>query len=511
MPRRAPYGPLQPADANGLMLPPGFQSREIARANQPVAGYPWHVFPDGQATFPAGDGGWVLVSNSESLAANGAGSSAIRFAPDGTISSAYRILSGTNANCAGGPTPWGTWLSCEEYDGGHVWECDPQGPGQGAIRPAMGTFNHEAVCVDPGARRLYMTEDEGDGGLYRFTPTNYPALGSGRLEIAVRHPTSSTRLRWAVVPDPTGISAPTRSQVAGTKRFNGGEGIWFDSGTVYFATKGDNRVWAYDVRSQILRWIYSHAATPNAPLRGVDNLTVSRAAEVFVCEDGGNMEICVISPAPKRTVAPFLRLTGEAAVGLPDRGNETAGVVFDPSGRRMYFAAQRAYGFGVVYEVTGPFQGASAPPATGGSGPARVASPAAAPTGGGRPEDADAPGLTLDVPRRARLAKLRGRGLRVRVETERDAALVVALRTDALRSQNGKRGSSPRPVTTTLARRRRRASAGSPVELRLRLSRGEAARLRRRGSVPARITVLARDARGRTEVATRALRIVARG
>ena len=108
----SPYGPLGPPDANGLMLPPGFSSREIARGLSHVAGYPWPVFPDGQATFPTADGGWILVTNSESLAPTGAGTSAIRFGPDGTIARAYRILGGTNANCAGGPTPWGTWLSC---------------------------------------------------------------------------------------------------------------------------------------------------------------------------------------------------------------------------------------------------------------------------------------------------------------------------------------------------------------------------------------------------------------
>jgi hypothetical protein len=74
---RAPfssYGALQPADARGLMLPPGFRSREIARAGELVKGYPWHIFCDGQATFATGDGGWILVSNSESIAATGAGS-----------------------------------------------------------------------------------------------------------------------------------------------------------------------------------------------------------------------------------------------------------------------------------------------------------------------------------------------------------------------------------------------------------------------------------------------------
>ena len=106
------------------------------------------------------DGGWVLVSNSESVAPSGAGSSAIRFRKNGKVASAYRILAGTNANCAGGGTPWGRWLSCEEHDFGHVWECDPARAGQGIIRPALGTFNHEAAAVDPVGRAVYLTEDK---------------------------------------------------------------------------------------------------------------------------------------------------------------------------------------------------------------------------------------------------------------------------------------------------------------------------------------------------------------
>src|SRR3712207_8078488 len=62
-----PYGPLQPPDANGIMLPKGFSSRVLARAGSPVGttGYVWPFFPDGGATYAAPDGGYILVANSE--------------------------------------------------------------------------------------------------------------------------------------------------------------------------------------------------------------------------------------------------------------------------------------------------------------------------------------------------------------------------------------------------------------------------------------------------------------
>ena len=110
----SPYGALGPPDANGLMLPPGFTSREIARGLSEVAGYPWPVFSDGQAAFPTADGGWILVTNSESLSSPAPARPPSASGRTADVASAYRILAGTNANCAGGPTPWGTWLSCEE-------------------------------------------------------------------------------------------------------------------------------------------------------------------------------------------------------------------------------------------------------------------------------------------------------------------------------------------------------------------------------------------------------------
>jgi uncharacterized protein len=360
-PGRAPsaYGPRRPPDEHGIRLPEGFRSRLIARGRSEVAdtGYGWHDASDGMATFPTDGGGWILVSNSEVL---DGGASAIRFRPDGEIADAYRILSGTMQNCSGGGTPWGTWLSCEEVEGGLVWECDPSGSRRAVSRPAMGAFKHEAAAVDPRGRRVYMTEDLIDGGFYRFTPARWPDLGAGLLEIAIVG--RGGDVRWAEVPDPAASGERTRRQVRGSARFERGEGIWRDGGTVYVATTADHRVHAYDIRRQRFDVIYDGLASRSAPLLRVDQLTASRGGEIFVCEDLATEEIDIGVFDRAGRVSRFLSVTGDFHAG-----SELTGVTFDPSGWRMYFASQRAGGGGghpgpgAIYEVSGPFRGSAQP------------------------------------------------------------------------------------------------------------------------------------------------------
>ena len=348
-----PYGGLQAANANGIQLPAGFTSSVVARSRRTVPGtsYTWHDAPDGGAVFPNGSG-WVYVSNSEVSAGAGGGASRLVFTSSGAVVGASRILSGTDNNCAGGKTPWNTWLSCEEVSLGRVFETYPLG-GTAVARPAMGRFKHEAAAADPVRRVVYLTEDETDGKFYRFVPATWGDLSAGTLQVLRAGTATSGTFTWATVPDPDGSPTPTRQQVSGAKTFNGGEGCHYADDTVWFTTKGDNRVWQVNLAAGTYELAYDdNLVSPGAPpLTGVDNITGSTAGDLYVAEDGGNMEICMITPDDKISV--FLRITGQS-------GSEITGPAFTPAGDRLYFSSQRgttgSSSGGITYCVTGPFR-----------------------------------------------------------------------------------------------------------------------------------------------------------
>ncbi|HEV2815446.1 MAG TPA: alkaline phosphatase PhoX, partial [Solirubrobacteraceae bacterium] len=453
-----PYGPLGPPDANGIRLPNGFSARVIARGQQIVAGtsYKFPSQPDGQATFATQDGGWILVTNSEFVPPD-AGVSAIRFSPAGEIADAYRILGGTALNCAGGPTPWGTWLSCEEHDAGRVWECDPTRASQGVARPALGTFKHEAAAVDSAGQRVYLTEDNADGNLYRFTPQAYPALDAGLLEVAVV--ARDGKVSWVRVPQPNPApnATPTRKQVPEATQFNRAEGIWFDSGVVYVATTGDSKIHAYDTVTQTVEVIYDAEKVPDAPLRMPDNISVSPAGDLFVAEnhDAADGHLDVMLLTPDLVIAPFLSVEGPRHIyNAPGLGpSELTGPVFDPSGTRFYFTSQRARGTtsgnepgpGDVYEVTGPFRVQR--PTSGPLSPRNPREPGqAVGSGQGRSPGAKLVGAAvgIEVPRRISWTQLRRRGLPVAMTVDGPADVAIAVSGRFVESRSRGRRAKPR-------------------------------------------------------------------
>ncbi|PTU32762.1 alkaline phosphatase PhoX [Stenotrophobium rhamnosiphilum] len=380
-------GPLGAPDARGIRVPEGFSTRVVAVTGQvpaPGSSYPWHIFPDGGGVMPKADGGWYYISNSEIPGAGSlgfqfpqlaplsniieifvpglGGSGVLEFAADGTVVDAYRILGNTTFNCAGCVTPWNTWLSCEEWPNGQVWECDPTGANSAIARPALGFFSHEATAIDTQRRMVYMTEDMPDGRFYRWVADNTdwpagaarPALQSGKLQVLkVNGGGVAAALNG---PQPVvWIDALSPDQPQDANRhpdsaaFDGGEGVWNHKGFVYFSTKGDNRIWVYDTHSETLEVIYDLATAENPILSGVDNITVTKQGDVLVAEDGGDMQVVVI--LPDRTLKPLLQVTGQD-------GSEIAGIAFSPDGRRMYFTSDRGGpngpGLGITYELLLP-------------------------------------------------------------------------------------------------------------------------------------------------------------
>jgi len=346
-------GPLGPPDANGVRLPAGYSSRIVAvTGREPVTGcgYLWHMAPDGGACYATDDGGWVYVSNSE-VRNNGGGVGALRFDADGNVIDAYPILADTSVNCAGGATPWHTWLSCEEHDNGQVYECDPFGVEPARRLPQLGSFRHEAVAVDIDRGHLYLTEDQRDGGFYRFRPDSaLPDLSSGVLEIAVLPAHGQyTELRWQEVTDPAAETVPTRHQVPGYAAFQGGEGIAYHDHSLFFTTKHDNRVWRYHADSNRLDVIYDVATNANPILSGVDNVVITPMGDVLIAEDGGDMQLVALPVAGG--VVPLLQIIGHES-------SEICGPAFNPSFEKLYFSSQRGEAdsgnIGLIYEISAP-------------------------------------------------------------------------------------------------------------------------------------------------------------
>lgn len=409
------YGPLLPDKAKVLELPKGFSYKIISKAGEKMDdGLILPSKPDGMAAFPGPNGTTILIRNHEispavnpSLGAFGKqnvlltntirakmydadtklkeGSTAACLGGTSTMvydTKSHKVvrqflsLAGTLKNCAGGLTPWGSWITCEEttdrtsktlaQDHGYNFEVPVTAkPTLTKAVPlkAMGRFNHEAVAVDHKTGIVYETEDRGDGLIYRFIPKVKGQLAKGgKLQaLAVDGLPSLNTQNWGKQSVEVGAKLPVkwldmddvespkddlrqRGFKKGAAQFARGEGMWYSRDSIYFACtnggkKKDGQVWRLTGNTLEL------FAEPNdeALCDNCDNLTVAPWGDLILCEDGGAEQFLLgITPEGK-----FFKLGRNAK-----SNSEFAGACFSPDGTTLFVNIQHA---GFTLAVTGPW------------------------------------------------------------------------------------------------------------------------------------------------------------
>jgi secreted PhoX family phosphatase len=415
------YGPLVPDRAGLLDLPQGFSYRIISSVGEPMNdGLVVPDRADGMGAFPLDASRTILVRNHELRPnnmdtgpfAHGVRPSAPSFdrigdqpLPGGTttlvynhrtgrVESQHLSLVGTIRNCAGGVTPWGSWLTCEEDvsragSGGlaqdHGWVFEVPARGRSLANPvplkAMGRFNHEAAAVDPRTGIVYLTEDREDGLFYRFLPNVRGQLArGGRLQALAWARTGDTpadsrnwnrrdlplkaslAARWI---DLDRVDAPDddlrkRGHAAGGVMFARGEGIWWGDNEAFFTcTSGGaakiGQVFRYrpsalegqagdrDLPGQIELFVES---TSTDMLNYGDNICVAPHGHLIVCEDAYSEVVTnhLRGITPEGRVYPFALLR---------ENTELAGACFSGDGAVMFV---NIYSPAKTVAITGPWR-----------------------------------------------------------------------------------------------------------------------------------------------------------
>lgn len=427
---RAPgYGALTPAAAANtgeklLALPPGFNYNVISRTGKRMAdGRPTPGAPDGMWTFKAGNelrivrnhevanlsvpvpGSAISAVNAYDEAAGGGTTTLVIDPKTRTIARDFVSLSGTLINCSGGPTPWGSWISCEEttlgktvrtsMDGrktggfekphGYCFEVPAalNGPVMPVPLKAMGRFTHEALSVDKNTGVVYLTEDFNPAGFYRFVPRkNGKVAEGGTLQMLAvdnnaEYDTRSgqkvgarLRSRWVTIdePDPAEadvdpLSVYKQGRKKGGSAFNRLEGCCIDAkGRVYFTSTsgGDKRggqVWMYDPDGRDNGDLVLLFESPGREVLDMpDNICLMPDSDLlFICEDSDYVGEAGTAENFVRVLTPTGKLADFAKNIVPGFERiEFAGSVFSPNGDTLFL---NIMGPGYTFAVWGDWRG----------------------------------------------------------------------------------------------------------------------------------------------------------
>ncbi|MGO4889248.1 alkaline phosphatase PhoX [Anaerobacillus sp. MEB173] len=375
------YGPLV-KDPDGILdLPQGFQYKIISRTGDKMSN--GDLVPaghDGMAAFQGPKNSTILVRNHElgtnsSHPVNGknpwskgaaGGTTALVVTPDREVISEYVTNSGNIRNCAGGPSTWGTWLTCEEtreMGHGFVFEVNPHDPENEMSRTPirdMGYFSHEACNVDPSTGIWYLTEDNNPSFFYRFTPHDRSQkLGSlqkgGILEAAAIDELPSNQASNFSTGQQYGIvwkqvnpeRAKEDARDLGCIRFSRLEGSWFAGGAFWFddtsAGSGNyGRIYRYFPATNTLELFYESSS--HNDLEMPDNITITPWGDLWIAEDGNIGRDRIIGLTPEGNVYTF------AENGL--NNSEFAGPAFSPDGNTFFINMQSP---GITFAIWGPF------------------------------------------------------------------------------------------------------------------------------------------------------------